>query len=165
MRFKTAGIIVITTACVMLFAFVWQIQDIQRSSADVNQLGEDQEIQPGFSENQDVSLFLSSDAEKVSIGQNVNYTISYLAKKDLKNVRIVGALGDTNKKIYPAFTWNFGEIKAGTSGNISVPVKIEAGDNNMVVSRITLSVIQKGFMSREKREILATCDNINEISQ
>ena len=77
MRFKTAGIIVITTACVMLFAFVWQIQDIQRSSADVNQLGEDQEIQPGFSENQDVSLFLSSDAEKVSIGQNVNYTISY----------------------------------------------------------------------------------------
>jgi len=166
MKIKAALLVILTTFLVLILGLIWQINDIQRGRADENQLGKEQTIQPSFVDNDSVFLSLIDEVDKVKIGETINYTISYQAKKDLQKVRIVGSLGETNQNIYPSFSWNIDDLKAGTVGSFTVPVTLKAGNSNLAVSRITLSTIQKSsFLQREKRDIIGTCDDINQIAE
>jgi hypothetical protein len=167
MRLKAAGLIVLTVFLVLILGFFWQIKETQRTSADLLQLGGEETVQPSFIETEAVIFSLTetpSGLTEVSPGQTINYTISCHAKRDLKKARIVGALGETKKKIYPVFSWDLGDLKKGTSASFTVPVTISAGETNLAVSRVTISEMEKStWWGKEKRKTLATIDDINQI--
>ena len=162
-RIKTALLIVFATVLFFGMGFLWQINEIQRGKADETQLGKETTIQPATTENGSVSLSVSDTATQVKVGDAINYVVSYTAKKDLKNARIVGALGETGEKVSPQFVWNLGDLKSGTSGSFTVPIVVKKG-GSVAASRITISETRKfSFWTQEKREILATADDINQI--
>ena len=163
MRFKAAGLVILTVILVLILGFFWQIEETQRTSADLIQLGEKQTVQPFSVENDEVLLTLTDDLGQANVGQKVTYTIFYLAKKDLKNTRIVASLGETKKNISPTHTWDLGDLKEGLSGSFSVPVTISSGEN-LAISRVTFSQMQKPtWWGKERRKILATVDDIDQV--
>lgn len=165
MRFKTAGLIILVTFLILVLGFSWQFREIQRTSADLVQLGGTKTVQPNSTETDDVVLSLTDNLDGVNVSQKVTYTISYSAKKDLKQARIVATLGDTNKKIYPTFSWDLGNVKTGASGSFNIPVEIKKGETDLAISRVTISRMSKSnWWSKEKREILATVDDINQVT-
>jgi hypothetical protein len=164
MRFKAAGFIFLVTVLVLILGFIWQIEEINRVSADVIQFGKQNTIQPNSVQTESLSLFLTDNQEQLKLNQEAIYTISYTAKKNIKNVRIVGVLGETKKNVSPTFSWNLGDIKAGSSATFNVPVKIESNESGLAVSRVTVSeIIKPRWWAKERREVLATVDDIDQI--
>ena len=164
MRFKTAGLIILTVFLVLILGFFWQINETQRVSADLLQLGEEKTVQPSTVDKPEALLSLTDNLQEVKVGQKITYTISYTAKKDLKQARIVGALGETKKRIYPVFSWDLGDLKEGASGSFIIPVTISSGETDLAVSRVTISEMEKPtWWGKERREILVTVDDIDKL--
>jgi len=164
MRLRAAGLIFLVTVLGLILGFIWQIEEINRISADVIQFGKQNTVQPNFLETEALSIFLTDNTEQLGVGQETFYTISCAAKKDIKQAKIVGVLGETKKTVSPTFSWNLGEIKAGTSATFTMPIKIAGNESGFAVSRVTVSEMAKPrWWSKEKREVLATVDDINQI--
>jgi len=164
MRFKAAGFVFLVTILVLILGFIWQIGEINRLSADVIQFREKNTVQPNFIETESLSLLLTDNKEQIGVNQETVYTISYTAKKDIKKARIVGVLGETKKTVSPTFSWDLGDLKAGASGAFNVPVKIESNESGLAVSRIVVSEMGKPrWWTKEKREVLAVVDDIDQI--
>jgi len=166
MRLKSALLIIITAFLVLAMDLVWQIKDIQRGRADEVQLSKEAVIQPNVVDNDDVALFLIDEKETARVGEVITYTISYQAKKDFQNVRLVGSLGVVDQQIKPDFVWNLGNLPAGTAGSVSVPILIKKGKSDLVISRVVLSSEEQPSVLRQKqRKVLATCDDINQLEK
>jgi len=164
MRFKAAGFILLTVILVMILGFFWQIEEIQRTSADALQFSKEKKFQPHYVDNQKITLSLSDNKTTVGVGEKVVYEIYYQAKEDLKNVRIIGVLGETKKDVLPVFSQNLGDLQADTSGIFRVPVEIKAGSLDVVVSRITISEeIKPKWWGKKQRRVLATVDDVDSL--
>ena len=164
MRFKAAIFIVLSVFLFLVLGFFWQIRETQRTSADLIQLGKEEKIQSGSIETEDAILTVTNNIDQVSIGQQVEYIISYQVKNDLKQVRLVGSVGNTNKKVFPTFAYDLGNLKKGDSGSFTIPKTIQSGETDLAVSRITLSEMQKtNWWGKENRQILVTVDDIDKI--
>ena len=164
MRFKTAGLVIIIVLAVLVLGIAWQINETQRISADITQFGAQKTIQASSVENENIMLSVQDNTDQVNVGDKITYSVFYMAKKDLNNVRIVGSLGNTDAKVAPTLEWNLGNIKAGTSASFNVPITIQKGATNQVISRVTISKIgQPTWWGKEKREVLATVDDVTQV--
>lgn len=162
LRVKTAGLIILTIFLVAAVISIGQVYEIQRISADLLQLAQTKEIQPNFLNTDEITLFINDNVEKARPTQRVIYTFGYKAKKEIKNARLVAALGNTTGSVYPEYSWELGDLKPGTSGQFSIPVTIKIGESPYIVSRVTLSKMAKlKWWEKEKRIIIGTVDDID----
>lgn len=164
-RFKTALLILLTTFLVFVLGYLWEFQEISRTKADVIQLMKTETVSPSVVENDSLVLSLSDFKDTVKPKEKVTYTISYQVKKDLKNVRLVGILGKPENDVTPNFSLNLGDLKKDSEGMFNLPFQIESSQG-LIISRVTLSQIKKeAWWKKEKREVLATVDDIDQITQ
>ena len=165
-RWKVAGFLILTTILVLGVVAAGEVGEIKRVSADLLQLGNTQTIQQNSIDTDKVFLKVDDNQDEAKIGEVATYTISYKAKQDIKQVRIVAAFGETKTKIYPVYFWDLHDLKAGASGSFSLPIEIKTGESNFAISRATISEMQKTtFFFKEQRKILATVDDVDKIHQ
>lgn len=164
MRFKTVAIIILTTFLALGLGLLWQTEERARVSADIIQFGKSKTIQPNSVDTEEVTFSLTDEKEQVRSGEEVVYKIYFLAKENLKGVRIVGTVGESQQRVSPTFSWDLGNMQAGQNFLFKIPVTIQNKGSNLVISRVTVSAMeQPRWWSKERREVLAIIDDVDQL--
>ena len=158
MRYKALFVIILTTVLVFGLGMFWFWEETRRVSADILNFSS-LEPQPTSVENSKVSLFLVSRTKVTSEEKQIFYFVTYVAKQDLKDARLVGLFGAPSLNNTPQLVRSLGDLKAGASGTISFPATISQKQEGWIFTRVVLSDMERPhWWAKEKRTVIAVVD-------